>query len=272
MPQDEARLVLTRLHEALNGFYRGGDSAPLREVLAEDVVWHVPGGNAISGDHRGIDAVLRYFARRRDLAGRTFQMTGREVLAGDDGWIAAVTDGHAQIDGQDLTWSTVGLYRVRDGRIAACRLLPFDPAAFDAIWADRRAGPVHAAAVRVPPRFCDAQGMVHAGRYYDFFEDAFLGWLDEHVGGYGRLREAGADLVVGASGCEHVAPARLDDRLTVEARPVRRGRTSLTMSYLIRRQEAMVVTGRVTYVAVAGGNGSVPLPEPLTTALDGAGP
>jgi YbgC/YbaW family acyl-CoA thioester hydrolase len=267
MLQDEARQVLIRLHEAQNAFYQGGGSAELRALLTEDIVWHVPGNNAIAGEYRGIEAVMGYFARRRDLADRSFRMTGREVLTGEDGWIASLTDGHAVIDGQDRTWSTVGLYRVRDGRIAACRLLPFDAAAFDAIWAGR-AGPVHVAALRVRPRFCDAQGMVHASRYYEFFEDAFLGWLEQHVGGYGRLRETGADLVVVASSCEHANPARLDDRLAVEVRPVRRGRTSLTMSFTIRREETVIVNGRTTYVAVAGGAGSVPLPDLLTAALD----
>ncbi|HEY7487087.1 MAG TPA: thioesterase family protein [Streptosporangiaceae bacterium] len=134
---------------------------------------------------------------------------------------------------------------------------------------DSAAGPAQRTSLRVRPRFCDAQGMVHAARYYEFFEDAFIEWLDEHVGGYARLREAGTDLVVVASGCEHANPARLDDRLTVHAQPERRGRTSLTMSYVIRRGETLIVTGRTTYVAVAGETGSVPLPEPLTAALDG---
>ena len=267
MRQDAARRLLARLHEAQNTFYRGGDSAALRDVLTDDIAWHVPGRSAISGAHHGIDAVLAYFARRRDLADRSVQLTSRQVLAGDGDQIVSVTDGSAVIDGREVAWSTVGLYQVRDGRIAVCRLLPFDSEAFDAIWAERAAGPVHAAPLYVRPRYCDAQGMVHASRYYEFFEDAFLGWLDEHVGGYGRLREAGTDLVVVASGCDHHSPARLDDRLTVRVRPVRIGRTSLTMSFTIRRQETVIVTGRTTYVAVEDRKGSVPLPQPLTAAL-----
>ena len=183
MRQDEARQVLARLHEAQNAFYQGGDATALRALLTDDIVWHVPGRNAIAGDHRGIEAVMTYFARRRDLADRTFQLTGRQLLTGEAGWIASLTDGRAVIGGQHVTWSTVGLYQVRDGRIAACRLLPFDATAFDAIWAGRAAGPVHVARLRVRPRFCDAQGMVHAGRYYEFFEDAFIGWLDERSAG-----------------------------------------------------------------------------------------
>ncbi|SEG84886.1 acyl-CoA thioester hydrolase, YbgC/YbaW family [Thermomonospora echinospora] len=267
MRQDEAWQLLDRLHQAQNAFYQGGDAAALREVLAEDVVWHVPGRSAVSGDHRGIDAVLGYFARRRELAGRSFRLAGRQVLVGDGDRIAAVTDGHAVIDGQEFTWPALALYQVRHGRIAACRLLPFDVEEFDAIWADRAAGPAHEAPLRVRPRHCDAQGMVHASRYYEFFEDAFVGWLDEHAGGYARLREAGTDLVVVSSGCDHGAPARLDDRLTVRVRPVRVGRTSLTMSFTVHRRETVIVTGQTAYVAVGKGKGSVPLPEPLRAVL-----
>jgi YbgC/YbaW family acyl-CoA thioester hydrolase len=267
MHRDAARQVLDRLHQAQNTFYRGGEPTALRELLTEDIVWQVPGDNAIAGDYHGIDAVMSYFARRRDLADRSFHMTARQTLVGEDGWIAAVTDGRAVIDGEDLTWSAVGLYQVRDGRIAACRLLPFEAAAFDAIWAGSPAGPAHVSTLRVRPRFCDAQGMVHASRYYEFFEDAFLGWLDQHAGGYDRLRQAGTDLVVVASGCDHANPARLDDRLTVHVQPVRRGRTSLMMSFTIRRPDTVIATGHTTYVAVAAGKGPVPLPGPLTAAL-----
>ncbi len=44
------------------------------------------------------------------------------------------TDGIAVLDGREQRWSTVGLYRFRGGRVAACWLLPLDPAAFDRIW------------------------------------------------------------------------------------------------------------------------------------------
>jgi hypothetical protein len=43
--------------------------------------------------------------------------------------------GHAVRDGRELEWETVGVFRVEGDRIAECWLLPFDPGAFDAIWA-----------------------------------------------------------------------------------------------------------------------------------------
>lgn len=126
--------MLARLHAAQAAFYAGEDDAAVRDVLTQDIAWHIPGENAIAGDYHGIDEVLAYFARRRDLADRTFRMHPRDILVGDGDHVAALTDGTAVIDGVDREWSTIGLYRIRDDRVAECWLLPLDPAAFDAIW------------------------------------------------------------------------------------------------------------------------------------------
>ena len=134
MDRDEARRVLARLHEAQAAFYAGGPPEPLRALLADDVAWVVPGRNLIAGEYRGIDEVLGYFARRRDLAARTFRMHPGDLLTGDGDRVAVLTDGTATIGGVEQRWSTVGLYRLREGRVAACWLLPLDQAAFDAIW------------------------------------------------------------------------------------------------------------------------------------------
>jgi ketosteroid isomerase-like protein len=127
--------LLRELHRAQGDLYAGGDEAPVRALLTEDVVWHVPGRNAIAGSYEGVEAVLGYFRRRRELADRTLRLHPGDVLVGEGDHVAALTDGSAIIDGVERRWSTVGLYLVRDRRIAACWLLPLDPEAFDAIWA-----------------------------------------------------------------------------------------------------------------------------------------
>jgi ketosteroid isomerase-like protein len=133
----EAQRALARLHEAQAAFYAGGPPDPLYDVLTEDILWVVPGHNAIAGEYRGIPAVLDYFARRRDLANRSFRMHPGDVLIGEGDRVAVLTDGTATIDGVERRWSTVGLYRLHGERVRACWLLPLDPAAFDAIWAGR---------------------------------------------------------------------------------------------------------------------------------------
>jgi ketosteroid isomerase-like protein len=141
MNRARALTLLARLHDAQNSFYGGGDSAPLGALLTPDVTWMVPGQNAIAGTYRGIEQVLGYFARRRDLASATFRLHRRDVLVGDGNQIVAITDGTATIAGQPRAWSTLGLYEASADKIAACRLLPLDQAEFDAIWSGRAAGP-----------------------------------------------------------------------------------------------------------------------------------
>jgi hypothetical protein len=137
LDREAAKDLLARLHEAQGAFYAGGDSAPVRELLAADVVWRVPGRSPIAGEYRGVDSVVEYFTRRRDLADRTFRMHPLDVLVGEGDHVAALTDGTAVIDGVERRWSTVGLYRIEDGLIAACWLLPLDEVAFDQIWTPR---------------------------------------------------------------------------------------------------------------------------------------
>jgi ketosteroid isomerase-like protein len=135
----QAERTLARLHEAQAAFYAGGPPEPLHDVLTDDIVWVVPGRNAIAGEYHGLDAVIEYFTRRRAMAERSFRMHPGELLVGDGDHVGVLTDGTATIDGVEHRWSTVGLYRLRDERVAACWLLPIDPATFDRIWSTREA-------------------------------------------------------------------------------------------------------------------------------------
>ena len=125
--------------------------------------------------------------------------------------------------------------------------------------------------VRVPPRHCDAQGMMHASRPHEYFEDAFLAWLDGACGGHAALRALGCDLVIVESRCRYLQPVRLDEVVTITARPVSAGRSALTMALGIERDGAPVVTAAVTYVAVREGR-PTELPPPVREALGNVAP
>jgi uncharacterized protein len=122
------------LHRAQNEFYAGGSDGALRQVLAPNVSWLIPGRNPIAGSYNGLSEVLDYFGGRRQLAAETFQLRRLDVLTGDGDRIAALTDGSAELVGERQDWSTVGLYEVAARRASACWLLPLDPAIFDTIW------------------------------------------------------------------------------------------------------------------------------------------
>jgi uncharacterized protein len=102
-------------------------------MLAEDVVWHVPGRNPLAGDHRGIEAVMDYFERRRELAKATFRIQVHDVLARGD-LVVQLAGGTAELGGSAVEWETVGVFRVRNGRISEGRLVPFDQYLFDQVW------------------------------------------------------------------------------------------------------------------------------------------
>jgi YbgC/YbaW family acyl-CoA thioester hydrolase len=125
--------------------------------------------------------------------------------------------------------------------------------------------------VRVPPRHCDAQGMMHASRPHEYFEDAFLAWLDGACGGYAALRARGCDFVIVESRCSYLQPTRLDEVVTIEVRPVSAGRTAFTVAFDMKRDGAAIVTAAVTYVAVREGR-PAELPPILRRALGSVPP
>src|SRR5205807_379239 len=99
----------------------------------DDVVWHVPGRSAISGEHKGIEAVLAYFAQRRTMTDASFRVTVRG-LSTIGNRVVQLAGGSAMRDGRSVHWETVGVFRVAGARIAECWLIPFDLYEFDAIW------------------------------------------------------------------------------------------------------------------------------------------
>jgi uncharacterized protein len=131
-PHPHAQLVRD-FHDRQNRFYAGGDQDPVRAMLTDDVIWHVPGHSAIAGEYRGRDEVLRYFARRRKLANATFRIDVRGVLS-DDQRTVILAGGEVEHGGETFAWGTVGIFRVAAGRIAECWVVPYDQDAFDEIW------------------------------------------------------------------------------------------------------------------------------------------
>jgi uncharacterized protein len=63
------------------GAFTAGDMEALAELFAEDVVWHTPGRNPLSGDYEGRDATFASFAREFELSGGTYAVEFHDVLA-----------------------------------------------------------------------------------------------------------------------------------------------------------------------------------------------
>ena len=112
----------------------GGDQAAVREALADDIVWHVPGRSPLSGDYRGPDEVLSFLARPRELSDGTVRPQILDVMAGDDYAIALVRV-HAEREGKKLDGSLQAwAFRIAGDRIAEFWFLVEDRYQVDAFW------------------------------------------------------------------------------------------------------------------------------------------
>jgi ketosteroid isomerase-like protein len=112
-----------------------GDPQAMREALAADVVWHVPGKAPISGEHKGVEGVLSYFGKLRGLSDGTFHAKVVEVLTGGSTAALYSQATGKRPDGRRYDSTYVLLLTIRDGRVAQARLYNADQAAFERFWA-----------------------------------------------------------------------------------------------------------------------------------------
>jgi acyl-CoA thioester hydrolase len=105
--------------------------------------------------------------------------------------------------------------------------------------------------VRVYYEDTDAGGVVYYANYLKYFERCRTEWLralgvDQSV----LVREQGLQFVVTGVEAKYLAPARLDDELTIEARVVRLGRCSLQFEQEARRGDVTLARGHVMVACV----------------------
>ena len=81
---------VTLLRGAYEAFGKG-DLAALDDVFAEDIRWHEPGRNQLSGTHEGRTAVYAMFGRLMEITEGSFRIELGAVLADDDHAAAVVS-------------------------------------------------------------------------------------------------------------------------------------------------------------------------------------
>jgi len=127
--------------------------------------------------------------------------------------------------------------------------------------------PVHRLAVRVYYEDTDAAGIVYHANYLRFAERGRTEMLRSLGFGQRRLRqEEGVGFAVRRCRADYLAPARLDDALTVETRVAAIGAATLNLEQQIRRDDVTVAALDVL-VACLGRDGR---PRRLPPALRAA--
>ena len=99
--------------------------------------------------------------------------------------------------------------------------------------------------VRVYWEDTDAGGVVYYANYLKFFERARTEWLRALGVEQQALRDAtGAIFVVAEAQVKYLAPAKLDDLLTVTVKMVERGQASMVIEQQAWRGGTLLVDGR----------------------------
>lgn len=120
-----------RLYES----FMVGDLETVAGLLADDVVFHVPGTGVNAGDYYGRDGVLAFFTQAARLTGGTLRIEVRDVLVGD-AYAAAVTTYRATRPNRaPLENNLVHLVRFEDGRIAESWFHSRNQYEVDEFWA-----------------------------------------------------------------------------------------------------------------------------------------
>jgi ketosteroid isomerase-like protein len=112
--------------------FRAGDEATLSELIAADVVWHVPGAHPMAGDISGLGELLEWFSRLRP---KGFWLTEHDVL-GNDAHVCALSIMGARRPAIDVRTRVVSVFHYRDGRQQERWFHPDDRDAWDLIFAD----------------------------------------------------------------------------------------------------------------------------------------
>jgi uncharacterized protein len=91
-------MATTAQHANIQRLQRGyeafgtGDMETVSDLLADDVVWHVGGSSAISGDYKGKDAVFGFFGKLMQLTEGTFKIEVHDILANDEHSVTLVRE------------------------------------------------------------------------------------------------------------------------------------------------------------------------------------
>ena len=119
---------------------------------------------------------------------------------------------------------------------------------------------VHSLRVRYAE--CDAQGVVFNAHYLAYMDHTITEMWRAAFGSYQAMIDRGLDVVVAAAELAFRVAARFDDVLTIEARVVHLGTTSVRIAYRMLREDELILAAETRHVfVIAGTNDKTPMPD-----------
>jgi ketosteroid isomerase-like protein len=120
------------IKSAYDAFSRG-DTQSVFAVLAEDILWHVPGRGPLSRDYRGHAEVAGFFEHFMGLSEGTFRIKIEEIFANRDRVVVLCTESASRA-GRSWSSPQVHVWTVKDGRATAFWEYEGDEHGEDEFW------------------------------------------------------------------------------------------------------------------------------------------
>jgi len=134
-PEERTTMVdnVASIRSAFAAFERG-DMNTLKEVFAPEIVWHEPGRSNVSGDYKGIDATIGFFAQLFARSGGTFKAELLECAEIAPDLVACVINVSGKAKSGALDQRSVLVFQQRSGRTVEVRNFSSDQYAQDDFW------------------------------------------------------------------------------------------------------------------------------------------
>jgi uncharacterized protein len=122
----------TLIRNAFEAFMRGDVESALA-AFDSNVVWHVSGRGALSGDFHGFEGVARWGAQLVEKSGGTLREELHQVVANDTTAFQWVTY-RATRDEKSIEDESVNVFRIQNGKVVECWVYFAKPYEFDSFW------------------------------------------------------------------------------------------------------------------------------------------
>jgi ketosteroid isomerase-like protein len=111
-----------------------GDLQTLGALVSEDIIWHQPGSNKLSGTHQGASAVFGTIGGMMEESAGTFKIDSVQSIMANGSRVAAVLTFSGQRDGSEMSMLGVDIFTIEGGKITESWLYSADQPAEDAFW------------------------------------------------------------------------------------------------------------------------------------------
>ncbi|MEA2623064.1 MAG: uncharacterized protein QOH61_1974 [Chloroflexota bacterium] len=133
-PDEQAR-ENARVARAFLDALTAREPARIRELLADDIVYHFPGENALAGIYRGSDDVMAFLPRLPSMLDEPVMFDVHDVLS-SEAHATDLSNYYGVRRGQRYSWRVVRVYHFKAGRIAEIFVTVDDQAGLDWFLAD----------------------------------------------------------------------------------------------------------------------------------------